>query len=171
MFHQRIGNDMNNLLQEAPAPQTIPAGADFSIKKILVAVDLSPHSEKTAAYAAELAAPLGASVTLFHVCPPKQAMEEGSSKDNKFGDALIEPEQALGNLVKKIRQEYPECSGYVCVGDPADKIVMMAEILRADLILTGSRQPNFLGRLLGFDQPSRIVHRAPCPVLVYHDAN
>jgi len=162
---------MNNLLQEAPAPQTIPAGADFSIKKILVAVDLSPHSEKTAAYAAELAAPLGASVTLFHVCPPKQAMEEGSSKDNKFGDALIEPEQALGNLVKKIRQEYPECSGYVCVGDPADKIVMMAEILRADLILTGSRQPNFLGRLLGFDQPSRIVHRAPCPVLVYHDAN
>ena len=171
MFHQRIGNDMNNLLQEAPAPQTIPAGADFSIKKILVAVDLSPHSEKTAAYAAELAAPLGASVTLFHVCPPKQAMEEGSSKDNKFGDALIEPEQALGNLVKKIRQEYPECSGYVCVGDPADKIVMMAEILRADLILTGSRQPNFLGRHLGFDQPSRIVHRAPCPVLVYHDAN
>jgi nucleotide-binding universal stress UspA family protein len=171
LFHQRIGNDMNNLLQEAPAPQTIPAGADFSIKKILVAVDLSPHSEKTAAYAAELAAPLGASVTLFHVCPPKQAMEEGSSKDNKFGDALIEPEQALGNLVKKIRQEYPECSGYVCVGDPADKIVMMAEILRADLILTGSRQPNFLGRLLGFDQPSRIVHRAPCPVLVYHDAN
>jgi nucleotide-binding universal stress UspA family protein len=98
-------------------------------------------------------------------------VEETSSKDSSFGDALIEPEQALGNLVKKIRQEYPECSGYVCVGDPADKIVMMAEILRADLILTGSRQPNFLGRLLGFDEPSRIVHRALCPVLVYHDAN
>jgi nucleotide-binding universal stress UspA family protein len=162
---------MNNLLQETRAAEAIPSDADFSMKKILVAVDLSPHSEKTAAYAAELAAPFGASVTLFHVCPPKQAMEETSSKESRFGDALIEPEQALGNLVKKIRQEYPECSGYVCVGDPADKIVMMAEILRADLILTGSRQPNFLGRLLGFDQPSRIVHRAPCPVLVYHDAN
>lgn len=162
---------MNNLLQEARAPQTIPSGADFSIKKILVAVDLSPHSEKTAGYAVELAAPFGASITLLHVCPPKQATEETSSKDSRFGDALIEPEQALGNLVKKIRQEYPGCSGYVCVGDPADKIIMMAETLGADLILTGSGQPNFLGRLLGFDQPSRIVHRAPCPVLVYPDAN
>jgi nucleotide-binding universal stress UspA family protein len=162
---------MNNLLQETRAAEAIPSDADFSMKKILVAVDLSPHSEKTAAYAAELAAPFGASVTLFHVCPPQQAMEETSSKESRFGDALIEPEQALGNLVKKIRQEYPECSGYVCVGDPTDKTVMMAEILRADLILTGSHQPNFLGRLLGFDQPSRIVHRAPCPVLVYHDAN
>jgi nucleotide-binding universal stress UspA family protein len=44
----------------------------------------------------------------------------------------------------------------------------MAQTLQADLILTGSRHPSFLAQLLGLDQPSRIVHRAPCPVLVYY---
>jgi nucleotide-binding universal stress UspA family protein len=166
-----IGTYMNELLTKTRATQTTSSGADLRIKKILVAVDLSTHSEKTAAYAVELAAPFGASVTLFHVCSPKQATEETSSKDSRFGEPLIEPEQALGDLLKKIRQKYSECSGYVCVGDPADKIVMMAETLRADLIVTGSRNLSFLGRLLGFDEPSRIVHRAPCPVLVYHDSN
>ena len=162
---------MNALPQETQAPQPIPFAADLSIKKILVAVDLSPHSEHTADYAAEFAARFGASVTLVHVCSPKETGAETSSKDYRFDDPMIAPEKRLENLAKKIRRTYPQCSAYLCVGDPADKIVMMAEILRADLILTGSRHSRFLGQLLGFDQPSRIVHRAPCPVLVYHDGN
>ena len=159
---------MTNILTEAPAPQAMTSGYSLNIKKILVAVDLSAHSAETAAYAAALAEPFGAHLTLLHVCSPKEVAGETSSKDCGFGDPVIAPEKELENLAKKIRRTYPECSAYVCVGDPADKIVMMADILRADLILTGSRHPTFLGRLLGLDQPSRIVHRAPCPVLVYH---
>jgi nucleotide-binding universal stress UspA family protein len=163
---------MNDLLVEkTQARRTIPSDSDLKIKKILVAVDLSPHSERTAAYAAEFAARFGASLTLIHVCSPKETETETSSKDCRFDDPMIAPEKKLEDLARKVRRTYPTCSAYLYVGDPAEKIVMTAKILGADLILTGSRYAKSLAGLLGLDQPSRIVHRAPCPVLVYHDSN
>jgi nucleotide-binding universal stress UspA family protein len=167
----KIENDMNALLAETQAPRTIRSDADLSIKKILVAVDLSPRSEETTAYAAELAAPFGASLTLVHVCSPKEAGEETGKKANRFDDPMMAAEEALGDLARKARGTCPSCSAYLCVGDPAEKIIEMAETLHADLILTGSHNQSSLGQLLGLNQPSRIVHRAPCPVLVYHDSN
>jgi nucleotide-binding universal stress UspA family protein len=163
---------MNDLLvEEAREPRTIPFGSDLNIKKVLVAVDLSSHSEKTAAYAAEFAARFGASVTLIHVCSPKDTAAETSSKNYRFDDLMIAPAKKLEDLARKVRRTYPTCSAFLYVGDPADKIAMMAEILGADLIVTGSRYAKSLAGLLELDQPSRIVHRAPCPVLVYHDGN
>ena len=158
---------MNALLAETQAPRTTGSGADLSIKKILVAVDLSPRSEETAAYAAELAEPFGASLTLVHVCSPKEAGEEKGKKDNRFDD----PVMALEDLARKVRRTCPSCSAYLYVGDPADKIIGLAEILHADLIVTGSHNQSSLGQSLGLNQPSRIFHGTPCPVLVYRDSN
>jgi nucleotide-binding universal stress UspA family protein len=101
---------MTNILTEAPAPPAMTPGDGVNIKKIVVAVDLSPHSEQTAAYAAELAAPFGASLVLVHVCSPKEATEETSSKDGGLDDPVIAPETELESLAKKIRTTYPECS-------------------------------------------------------------
>jgi type I site-specific restriction-modification system R (restriction) subunit len=39
----------------------------------------------------------------------------------------------------------------------------------ADLIITASHRPSLLARLLNLDQAPKIMHRAPCPVLVYHE--
>jgi nucleotide-binding universal stress UspA family protein len=36
------------------------------------------------------------------------------------------------------------------------------------VIITASHHPSFLARLLNLDQAPKIMHRAPCPVLVYH---
>jgi nucleotide-binding universal stress UspA family protein len=41
----------------------------------------------------------------------------------------------------------------------------------ADLIVTASHHPTFLRRLFNLDKAPRIMHRAPCPVLVYHEKN
>jgi nucleotide-binding universal stress UspA family protein len=159
---------MTNLLQEARRPQTIPSGADLGVKKILVAVDLSPHSEKTAAFAAELAVPFGASIALVHVCSPKETTKVTDGTDPRFGEAAIAPEEELAKLVRKVRQTNPSCSAHLVVGDPAEKIVLMAETLAADLIVTGNHHPSYLGQLLGLNQPSRVLRHSPCPVLVYN---
>jgi hypothetical protein len=53
------------------------------------------------------------------------------------------------------------------VGDPAERVAWLARTLNADLIVVGSRHVHLLGRLLGLDQATKVVHRAPCPVLVY----
>jgi nucleotide-binding universal stress UspA family protein len=169
----RFGNrrsleeNMTNILIEAPVPETRASGYCLDIKKILVAVDLSPDSEETAFYAARLAKRLNASVTLVHVCSPKKSAEVTSKKDSRFDDPVLVPEEKLENLAKKIRKEYPSCSAQLYVGDPADKVAQVANILGADLILVGNRDASFLGEFFGLDQTTRIVHQAPCPVLVY----
>jgi nucleotide-binding universal stress UspA family protein len=75
-------------------------------------------------------------------------------------------QEKLENLAKKIRKTYPGCAAHLCVGDPADKIAQMADILHADLIVVGNRQASSLGRFFGLDEVIRIEHEAPCPVLI-----
>ena len=162
---------MTNILTEAPAPEAMTSKYNLEIKKILVAVDLSPHSEQTAAYAIELAKPFGAYLTLVHVSSPERANELTGDKGDRFSEPAVVPEEELERLEKKIRRTHPSCSAHVCVGDPADKVALMAEILHADLIVTASHHPGFLARLFGLDQAPRIVHQAPCPVLVYQEKN
>ena len=160
---------MTNILTEAPAPQAMTPGTRRNIKKILVAVDLSPHSEETVTYAVELAKTYGAYLTLVHVCSPEPEAEATNQKGNGFDQSTFFPQEQLENLARKIRKTYPSCSAHLCVGDPADKIALMADLLHADLILVGNHQPSFLGRPFGLDEVIRIEHEAHCPVLICPD--
>jgi nucleotide-binding universal stress UspA family protein len=59
----------------APVPETTALTGTICLKTILVALDLSPHSEATARYAASFAKPFGASVVLVHVHAPIEVNE------------------------------------------------------------------------------------------------
>jgi nucleotide-binding universal stress UspA family protein len=166
---ENLEHNMTNILTEAPAPKAMTPGNRRNIKKILVAVDLSPHSEETVAYAMKLAETYGARLALVHVCSPEPGTEATNQKGNGFDQSAFSPQEQLENLARKTRKTYPSCSAHLCVGDPADKIALMADILHADLILVGNRQPSFLGRLFSLDEVIRIEHEAPCPVLICPD--
>jgi nucleotide-binding universal stress UspA family protein len=159
--------NMTNILTETPPLRAVMPRGNLNIKKILVAVDLSPQSEKTVSFAVSLAKPLGAYINLIHVCSPEESGEVTEKKDNRFEEPMLASEERLENLAREIRRTYPNCSAHLCVGDAADKVALMADILRVDLILVGSHHPKLLGRLLGLDQTERIMHQAPCPVLAY----
>ncbi|MBV8215413.1 MAG: universal stress protein [Verrucomicrobia bacterium] len=142
----------------------------LNVRKIVVAVDLSPHSRKTAAYAAAFAKRFGASLTFVHAFEPEritefttQEVHEGYEEDKR------DTEKELNKLADSVRKTYPDCYAEFRVGDPAREVSLVAEDLQADLIITASHHPGFLGRLFGIDQAPRILHRARCPVLVYHE--
>ena len=140
---------------------------DRRIKKIVVAVDLSPHSEKTAAYAADFARRFGASISLVHVFaskPVRTLNAYETAEEEKRHDT----ERKFVELVKNIEQIYPNCDVRFRNGDPAEQIALLAEELDADLIVTSRHQPGFLARLFEWDQAARILHRADCSVLVYN---
>jgi universal stress protein A len=142
----------------------------FSVKKIVAALDLSPHSEATAQYALGIAKTLGASLVLVHVYQPIQMnefiTEEGLRVQEHDQRAM---QQALTNLTKTLRETYPACTEKFIVGEPAEQVALAARELDADLIITASHHPSFLGQLFGMDQAPKIMRRAPCPVLIYHD--
>ena len=142
----------------------------FFVKKIVAAVDLSPYSEATAQYALEIAKTLGASLVLVHVYEPIQMnefiTEEGFRVQEHDRQAM---QQALTDLTKTLRETYPACTEKFAVGKPAEEVALVARELDADLIITACHHPSLLGELFGLDQAPKILHRAPCPVLIYHD--
>ena len=133
-----------------------------------MAVDLSPNSEATARYAAAFAQPFGALINLVHVCPLEPANRFVTLEGHTAAEWPYKAAQeALRSLARRIRETYPDCEAVVLAGEPADQVIWLARTLKADLIIIGSGQPGFLGRLFCSDQAPKVVHRAPCPVLVY----
>jgi nucleotide-binding universal stress UspA family protein len=161
---------MNTALAENQLTERVASPATFSVKKIVAALDLSPHSEGTAQYALEIAKTLGASLVLVHVYEPIQINEFTTEEGFRVLDHDRQVmQQTLTDLTKTIQKTYPACTEKFTVGEPAEEVALVARELNADLIITASHHPSFLGRMFGLDQAPKILHRAPCPVLVYHD--
>jgi nucleotide-binding universal stress UspA family protein len=160
------------VLEETRGVDRIAATNGIEITKIIVAVDLSPHSEKTATYGAEFAKKIGASVTLVHVFPPEPHPEfasEGFYESLERGRRLMVGK--LTKLVEQVRATGIKCDYDFRIGDPAEEVTRAAQELHADLIISATHHPGWLGRFFGLDQAPRILHRAGCPILVYHDGN
>jgi nucleotide-binding universal stress UspA family protein len=142
------------------------------IHKILVAVDLTEHSKLTISYAAQIAKCLNASILLVHVFQPEAFFEF----PNEHSYQLVEQERRdyemrLGELAEAVHGMKVACESAILIGDPAERIGELARDVGADLIITASRHPKFLARLFNLDKAPQIMHRARCPVLVYHEQN
>ena len=156
---------MNQVLEE-----TDKSTNDLNIREIVVAVDLSPHSDKTAAYAAKFAKSYGASITLVHAFAPQYITEFTTQEVHEcYEEEKRAAERELRKLATRVQETYSNCGFEFRLGDPAEEVTLIAKDLNADLIVTASHHPDFLSRLFGLDQAPRILHRAQCPVLVYHE--
>jgi nucleotide-binding universal stress UspA family protein len=143
-----------------------------SIKKVVVAIDLTRHSEATAHYAAQIAKWFSASLCIAHVFLPTPLSEFGSQcAYNEIDQERREPRARLDQLTEQVRQLVPLCESVYLEGEPAKQILALARDLDADLIIIASHHPTFLARLFNLDKAPKIMHRARCPVLVYHQEN
>jgi nucleotide-binding universal stress UspA family protein len=139
----------------------------LKVKTILVAVDLSSHSERTVAYAVAIARQFRASLKVIHVYSPPTATEFGAPDMCRLLEKDREDvERRLAGLADRVRAKYPNCESLLRTGDPSEQVARAANILAADLIVVGRHHQTFLGGLLNLDQAPKIVHRAVCPVLV-----
>jgi universal stress protein A len=146
-----------------------PASKFTLIQKVLVAVDLSEHSEATATYAAQLAKCFGASLTLVHVHDPVPLYEFASETTCTVLDQQREDlQKLLDELKQKVQKLGLVCRSAFLDGKPAERISALARDMDADLIVVRGEQSTFLGNLLNQHKAPQIMHRAPCPVLIYH---
>lgn len=77
--------------------------------------------------------------------------------------------KSMNALVKRLRRQIAETRGFVRVGTPWRDIVALAEELRVDAIVVGSRGLTTIQRLLLGSTAENVVRHAPCPVLVVRD--
>jgi nucleotide-binding universal stress UspA family protein len=153
-FKKKGENDLIELPDRTQTKKETVSKPGFNLSNIVVAVDLSPYSEKTAAYAANLAKNLNATLTLVHVFAPEPITEFASVQaQGAFGEDRRRTVGKLAALIEKVRQIGVECGDDFRVGDPAEEVVFAARSANAGLIITACPRPGFSGR--SFEMASR----------------
>lgn len=140
------------------------------VNHILIGVDGSKESLDAARFGQGLAEQAGAKVTLVFALEPPQVIPVGplsgyvttsaprSEEDLKKAQAVLDALVAERPSVKT--------STRVDLGKPSDTICELAGQLAADLVVVGARGLGAGARLIMGSVSDRIVHHAPCPVLV-----
>ncbi|HLG53467.1 MAG TPA: universal stress protein [Steroidobacteraceae bacterium] len=134
-------------------------------RRILLVVDLDKHSEQIAARGRDLAAVLGAELSLLHVVEyvPVEPM----------GETLLPAVQIEEELVQRARLRLAELAQSLGIGSARQDVAagnVKAEIVRAaqeqhaDLIVLGSRERRGPSILVNLTEDT-VLHAAPCDVL------
>ena len=160
---------MSPIVEQVAPNVAILGEDDINVQRIVVGVDLLDHCKRTALYAIALAKGFGAWITFVHVFP-SESTREFSTED--FHRRYAQERDAAKGRLARFRQTvlkiYPRCETEFHIGDTAEQVHQVAISLKANLIVTASYHPGFLGHLLGLEQARRIATHAPCTVLVFH---
>lgn len=139
-------------------------------EKILVATDGSQEALKAVTAAAELALlKPEAKVTLLTVTPPVPSYVALQLRENDLDPAALQnqyAEEIFEGSCDPLKARNVSYTTQVAVGDPADEICRVAEAIGADLIIVGRRGLSGVRELLAGSVSSKVVHHAPCSVLV-----
>jgi nucleotide-binding universal stress UspA family protein len=139
-------------LEEEPA-------REFSIRNILCAVDLGPHSAKTVQWAAQLAAEFGARLTLAHITSGTETYGPGPYQvDPSWTEALVNSaNRQLANLQQEVGTK---AEVFIGSGDVAKLLGHAAAQSSADVLVIG-RPPSGRLRATGYG----IIRDSSIPIL------
>ena len=148
---------------------------------VLIATDGSGQSLKAARFLGELLNPASLErVTVVAVVRPLAAVpfasdfgEEEQAAQQTTGEVgpeslsfRREAREATERVAEVLRETAPRVDTVVRSGSPADEIIRTADELDADLIVVGGRGKGAVGAILMGSVAYRVMHHAPCPVLV-----
>jgi len=74
----------------------------------------------------------------------------------------------LSSAVEALAAQGIEATTVLAVGDAAEAIVAAAEENHADLIVVGTREHTFIGRMFGQSVSQGVTRQATCDVLIVH---
>ncbi len=138
-------------------------------RRILVAADGSPASQKAVSDAAALAKENKGWLIVLHVA--NTGAQQASAK---FWEGVRRAFLEEGQAVLKAAEQVAEGIGVPAKlrleeGYPSERIVEIAEEESADLIVVGSRGRSKLAKMLLGSVASRVIAAAKCPVLVVRE--
>ena len=136
------------------------------LKTIVVALDSSELSERVIQTVQELQLQTIRKIILAHVIPPSGAdVEVVADRPQVETEAL--PYRHIEKQLQSYQADLPiESELEIVRGDPAEEIIRLANIYRADLIVIGSRGLTGVKRILQGSVSSQVVENAHCSVLV-----
>ena len=141
-----------------------------AIRRILVPVDFSAHSDRAVRYAATLAGQVGASVELLHVVEDLLATTAYSKVfvadvADVMQEEINRSARQLRLLAEGMFPHGADVETTVVVGRPARAIVDRAANGRFDLIVMGTHGRTGLSHMMVGSVAEHVVRISPCAVL------
>jgi nucleotide-binding universal stress UspA family protein len=139
-------------------------------QRFLVPVDGSAFSMAAARYAVKLVSRLSGEIILLHCHKPfpitlgEPYFQRAITKIAEKSEELLAPFRELLS-----QSEVPH-DIRILEGPAAEKIVSVAGIEKCEMIIMGSRGRGDLQGLLLGSVAHRVLHSAPCPVLIIREA-
>ena len=144
----------------------------MTAQRLLVPVDFSEYADHAVAYAIGLASTLGARVILLHVMqsPPWGGVAMDVTLPHAYSTFLQHLETEVAHNMQAYVQRVTAAGlvGDMVVvhGVPFQEIVETAKSQQVDLIVMGTHGRTGLHHVLLGSVAEKVVHLAPCPVLV-----
>jgi len=148
--------------------------ANLKFRRILVAIDDEPCSEKAIQYAQEMAQVFGASIALVTVIPPTSPANFGA--DPLLGQQpIIVPEVSemeqdnAQKYLEKISREFigsGEVYLFNRIGAIKEEILAAAHEWSADLIIMGSNGRTGFDHFISGSVSESVIRKSTCPVMV-----
>jgi len=140
------------------------------MKTILVPIDFSRVSEKTAATAFSLVQDIHVNVVFLHVLDGKEPIQLSTTarKESTAAQSVrsSEPTEKLRELVRKAQAQGIIATYRIVQGATIAQILDQAKQLRADLIVMGSHDyGNAEGSTVG-STTRGVLYATPCPIVV-----
>ena len=135
-------------------------------KSIVWANDGSEAAQRALPLVKEMARPGGATITIVHVVERVEG-SGGVGPTRRVDEPQLQAE--LERLASELEQDGFDASLYINAdvgARPANEIIKQAREVGADLIVVGSHGHTIIGGLLLGSVAYRLLHVAPCPVLV-----
>ena len=133
---------------------------------ILVALDGSEQSLLALTYAKDIAETHDAKMIMIHAYPNTSDLrdvpeyEKLVAQRKNFGQKILDQaRKQLGGVSFEVEEDLLE-------GPAADAILSVAEIRNADLIVLGTRGMSSLKGVIFGSVSNKVMHYAPCPVMV-----
>ncbi len=138
------------------------------LKTILVAVDGSEYSYKAVHYACLIGPAVRAEILLLHVVPmlPSATPYHDTVSDQPFLALQQVGEDILARAKALASSDGCQVIDLLSHGDPASRIIEVAEEKKVDLIIVGSRGVSGIRRLFVGTTSDKVAKSAPCPVLI-----
>jgi nucleotide-binding universal stress UspA family protein len=137
-------------------------------QKILVPIDFSDNSKVALPYAVQYATQFGARIFLLYVVEPAPFLTDLRDVPTALSDkqvALMARTDLEAIAALEIDAAVP-VEQFVKLGKAYQEIVALAEEAKVDLIIMATHGYTGLKHTLLGSTTERVVHHAPCPVLV-----
>lgn len=170
-----LGSVSTAVVHQAPCPVLVVKGRPAGLRKAVIAVDGSPDSMRAARFFAALPLDPALVIRLVAVAEPPRmpvadpdlfAVPVPAALEDLTAGWRTRLEGALSDLEKDLRPMMVSIEQSCILGSPADEIISAASEPQVDLVVVGARGHGTLMRLVLGSVSERVLHHAPCSVLV-----